>query len=76
MDTSSINTGTFRLVKQGASTPVSATVSYDPATKTATLDPSAKLKGGTYTATVTTGAKDQSGNPLGQEETWSFKVKK
>jgi hypothetical protein len=76
MDASSIDTGTFTLVKQGTFTPVAAAVSYDPATKTATLDPSARLKGGaTYMATVTTGAEDETGNPLAQEETWSFKVK-
>ena len=77
MDQSTISTTSFKLVRQGTSTPVSATVSYDPATKTATLNPSASLKReATYTATVTTGAKDEGGNPLAQQETWSFKVKR
>jgi hypothetical protein len=77
MDASTISTTTFKLVKQGTSTPVAATVSYDVATKTATLDPSAGLKrGAVYEATITTGAKDEGGNPLAQEETWSFKVKR
>jgi subtilisin len=77
MDPNTISTTTFKLVRQGTSTPVSTTVSYDPATKTATLNPSTSLKrGATYTATVTTGAKDEGGNPLAQQKTWSFKVKR
>ena len=67
---------TFTLTKQGASTPVAATVGYDATTKKATLDPSANLEAGaTYTATVKGGAsgvKDLAGNPLTSDKTWSF----
>ena len=77
MDANSINTTTFKLVRQGTATPVAAMVTYDAATKTAKLDPGALLKrGAVYQATVTTGAKDQAGSPLAQSETWSFKVRR
>jgi hypothetical protein len=76
MDPVSISDSTFTLAKQGSSQPVAATVSYDAATKKATLDPSTELDpGATYTATVkggTVGAKDLAGNPLGVDKTWSF----
>jgi Ca2+-binding RTX toxin-like protein len=64
------------LTKQDGS-PVPATVSYDPATKKATLDPQqTQLElGVTYTATIkggTEGVKDLSGNPLASDELWHF----
>src|SRR5919112_1382321 len=66
---------TFTLTKQGAATPVTASVSYDGASKKATLNPSADLEAGaTYTATVnggTGGVKDLAGNPLASDKTWS-----
>jgi hypothetical protein len=56
--------------------PVSANVSYDAGTFTATLDPSNLLSPGTtYTATVkagATGVSDQAGNHLGADRVWSF----
>jgi hypothetical protein len=84
MQASTINTTTFRLRKSGTTTNVAAAVSYDPATKRATLNPNVDLKAGaTYTATVSTGARDQSGNQLDQDpstagnqsKSWKFKVK-
>ena len=84
MQASTLNTTTFGLRKSGTTTNVAAAVGYDPATKRATLDPNVDLKAGaTYTATVTTGAKDQSGNQLDQDpitagnqtKSWQFKVK-
>ena len=81
---STINTNTFRLRKAGTTTNVAAAVSYDPATKKATLNPNVNLKAGaTYVATVTTGAKDLAGNGLDQDpntagnqaKSWKFKVK-
>jgi hypothetical protein len=67
---------TFTLTKQNASQPLTAQVSYDAATKKATLDPNADLDpGATYTATVkggVIGVKDLAGNPLGADITWSF----
>jgi uncharacterized repeat protein (TIGR01451 family) len=73
---------TFVLKKGTVKVP--ATVSYNPGTLTAVLDPDAKLRrGSTYTATVTTGAKDEAGTPLDQDpntagnqgKVWSFKIK-
>ena len=76
MDTNTINSSTFTLLKQGTTTPVSATVTYDPTTNKATLTPSAALDAGvTYMATVkggTGGAKDLAGNALAADTTWSF----
>ncbi len=81
---STINTTTFRLRKSGTTTTnVAAAVSYDPATKKATLNPNVNLKAGaTYVATVTTGAMDLAGNQLDQDpntagnqaKSWKFKV--
>ena len=84
MQASTINTTTFRLRKSGTTTNVAAALSYDPATKRATLNPNANLQAGaTYVATVTTGAKDLAGNALDQNpntsgnqaKSWQFKVK-
>jgi Bacterial Ig-like domain/FG-GAP-like repeat/RTX calcium-binding nonapeptide repeat (4 copies) len=76
MDPSTLTTSTFTLIKQGSSTPVGAQVSYDSASKKATLNPGSDLEANTsYTARVTggsTGAKDPAGNALAQDRTWSF----
>src|SRR5919112_5861496 len=76
MEPTTISDSTFTLAKQGSSQSVAASVSYDAATKKATLDPSTELDpGATYSATVkggTVGAKDLAGNPLGVDKTWSF----
>jgi hypothetical protein len=48
-------------------------VSFDSATKKATLDPGSELEANTiYTATITTGVKDRAGNALAQQVSWSF----
>ena len=66
--------GAFTL-KLGSSA-VAATVSYDPTTKKATLDPSSDLEANTtYAATITggsTGVKDLAGNALEQDYSWTF----
>jgi hypothetical protein len=55
---------------EGQSTPVAATVTYDPVSQTATLTPSAPLASGQiYTATVS--ASDMSGNAMAPYS-WSF----
>ena len=77
MDEASVDTaGNFTLVKEGTTTPVAATVSYDPATDKATLTPNAALEASvTYTATVKSGAngvKDAAGNPLAADKVWTF----
>ena len=80
MDASSINPTTFKLsvIRKGShSKEVAASVSYDAATHTATLDPTHSLqKGASYNAVVATGAKDLEGNPLEQQHGWSFTVRK
>ena len=72
--------------KKGSNTnKLSARVSYNAATKQATLNPSNSLRRGvTYKAVVTTEAKDVAGNQLDQNPTkaglqqkvWSFKVRR
>jgi len=80
MDSSTINGSTFTLVKQGTTTPISATVTYDPTTKKATLTPSSALEAGViYTATVkggTGGVKDLAGNALATDTAWSFTTRR
>ncbi len=80
---SSITSQTFKLLEQGSTTQIAATVSYQPSTDTAALDPTNSLRRGvTYKAVVSTGAKDVAGNPLDQDssttglqqKTWSFTV--
>src|SRR5215204_4709720 len=85
MMASSINGTTFKLFKKGSTTKIAATVSYDPTTRTATLDPFGSTttrlaRGTTYKAVVTTGAKDLAGNQFDQnptldglqQKTWFF----
>jgi M6 family metalloprotease-like protein len=83
MEASTINTATFKLKKAGTTTFLGATVTYDPATRRATLDPNNNLQSGkTYVATVTTGAQDEAGNSLDQDsnlagnqtKSWKFRV--
>jgi len=73
MDASTINTTTFTLKVTATSAAVAGTVSYDAATNTATFTPSSALASATtYTATITTGAHDTSGNPLPASFPWTF----
>jgi hypothetical protein len=75
MDAATISGSTVWL-KDGAGATVSAAVSYDGGSRTATLDPAADLKASTtYTATVkggSAGVKDLAGNPLTTDRVWSF----
>jgi hypothetical protein len=62
---------TFTLTGPGGS--VAGTVNYVVATQIATFTPSAALTASTmYTATITTGAKDNFGNPLAANFVWTF----
>lgn len=76
MDSATLTANSFRLVEQGTTTPLSASVSYDGPSRTATLDPSADLPANTtYTATVkggAGGARDLAGNPLATDFSWTF----
>jgi hypothetical protein len=86
MRASSINGKTFKLFKKKGSTKkLSARVTYNAATKKATLNPTTSLRRGlTYKAVVTTGAKDLAGNRLDQKRTtkglkqkvWAFTVRR
>jgi hypothetical protein len=69
MDASTITTSTYTLVQ--GTVPVSGFVSYSGTT--AIFAPSGNLAPNTaYTVTVTTGAKDLSGNSLANNYAWSF----
>lgn len=69
MNPATINASTFTLVGAGAA----GTVTYDQPSLTATYTPSAPLAlNTTYTATITTGAKDLSGNGLASNNVWTF----
>jgi hypothetical protein len=77
---------TFKLVQlnsNGTTTKLTATVTYDAATKKAILDPTSALSPGqTYKATVTSGTQDSAGNALDQKpniagnqsKRWKFTV--
>jgi hypothetical protein len=76
MDPATIRNTSFKLVRDGASAPESAAVSYDASRKQAKLDPTNSLrKGAWYTATVTTSVKDLAGYSLASDKTWSFTVR-
>jgi hypothetical protein len=69
MNPTTINSSTFTLAGAGAT----GTVSYDLPSLTATYTPSTPLSLNTlYTAKITTGAKDLSGNGLASDEVWTF----
>jgi hypothetical protein len=75
MNPLTITTGTFLLTGPG-NTPIAGTVSYDAINFIATFTPTAPLTAGSsYTATVTSGATDLAGNPLGDTgapNPWTF----
>ncbi len=72
MTASSIDAATFTLTGPG-SAPVAGQVTYDASSKTAIFTPSSTLALNTaYTGTVTTGAKDMSGDGLASNLVFSF----
>jgi len=72
MNTATITTATFKLAGPG-STAVTGQVVYSSIGHTATFTPSANLAASTlYTATITTGVADQSGNTLAVNYVWTF----
>jgi hypothetical protein len=75
MNPLTITTGTFQLTGPGG-TAIAGTVSYDAIDFIATFTPNAPLTASTtYTATVTDGATDLAGNPLGTTgapNPWTF----
>ncbi|MGV8923085.1 MAG: ice-binding family protein [Thermomonas sp.] len=75
MNPATISTTTFTLQLTGPplGTAVVGAVAYDLPTRVATFTPAAALLASTsYTATITTGAKDITGNALAANRTWTF----
>jgi len=77
MNPATITTTTFFVKpKQGGGNAVAATVTYDPATNKATLQPTSALATQTaYNATLsggTSGVKDLAGNSFNNNYTWTF----
>jgi Ice-binding-like/Bacterial Ig-like domain len=71
MNPATINSTTFLLA--AGSTPVAGAVTYDAPSRVATFTPTNPLTLSTlYTATITTGAQDLSGNALASDFVWSF----
>jgi hypothetical protein len=72
MDPASITTSTFAL-----SPATAGTVVYDASTYTASFIPSSDLHTfRNYTATITTGVTDASGNHMASDYTWTFQTEK
>lgn len=72
MQASTITTSSFTLTPQ-LGTPITATVTYNAATDTATLTPSAVLDPSRqYTATITTAVKGGDGTALAATKSWTF----
>jgi hypothetical protein len=72
MDPATLDATTFTLAGPGP-TPIDGKITYDVTNQIATFSPRSDLATGTtYTATVTTGAKDLEGNPLAADASWSF----
>ena len=78
MDPTTIGAFTFLLSKQGSEVPVAATITYDPASRMATLDPAEDLESNsTYIATIKGGAygvEDLARNPVDGDTVWSFTI--
>jgi methionine-rich copper-binding protein CopC len=73
MNAATIAAAAFRLRAAGSATDVAATISYDPATRTATLRPAAPLSANTgFQVTLSGTVTDLAGNPLGADATWGF----
>ncbi|WP_198674681.1 ice-binding family protein [Rhodoferax ferrireducens] len=75
MNAATINAATFTLAPLGGALLVPATVSYDAATKVATLTTSSALVASTsYTAVIHAGATSATGTPVGCPFAWTFKT--
>ena len=76
MNASTITTSTF-VLRNSSGSVVPATLTYDSATRTATLRPSQSLSSLTrYTATIGTGVKDVAGNAMSAAQSWSFTTRR
>ena len=71
VESSTVNSLTFTLVRAGLLTPVPATVTYQTSARQATLDPSNDLEPtAVYRAKVTSGVTDADGNPMPGDREW------
>src|SRR5438270_2165426 len=71
MNPATITTSSFTVASSAGS--VAGSVAYNAATQIATFTPSATLAVSTqFTATITTGAQDNFGNPLATNFVWKF----
>ncbi len=80
IDSATLTSSTFTLVKYGTTTAISATRTLSSDGKTATLNPYGSsttilARCTWFKATVTTGVKDLAGNPLGANKVWYFKTR-
>lgn len=74
---STLNRSTVKLIRRGTKAPVGAKITVGPGGRSVILNPTRALtKGATYTATITTGAKDLAANPLASNKVWSFRVRR
>lgn len=72
MTISTISAATFSVTGPGAGN-VPGTVSYGNSSNTARFTPGSNLRPGTsYTATITTGVEDASGNAMAVNKVWTF----
>jgi hypothetical protein len=73
MDSTTITAATFMLVSGTPATMVAGTVTFNAASNVATFAPTTNLAASTtFTATITTGAKDLSGTSLASPFVWTF----
>jgi len=74
MDPTTVTLSTV-LLRDSANAVVPATVAYNTSTRVATLTPANPLlSSAVYSATITTGVRDVSGNALGANQSWSFTI--
>ncbi len=72
MDPLTLTAATFTVIGPGAAA-IMGNVDYDPATKTATFNPTGNLPANSLiTGTINVGAKDLTGNALAGNSQWSF----
>jgi hypothetical protein len=74
MNPLTISGTTFTLTSGTPAVAVAGLVTYAGIGNTATFTPAAALATGLYTATITTGAQDLSGNALASQYQWTFTV--
>jgi len=73
IDPTTLNATTFNLKVTATGAVIPGTVTYNPATRTAEFKPTSGLPNPVnFTATVTTGVKDVSGNRLAADVSWTF----